>query len=131
MASLFASERTAPATAAPASVEEASQLPPGFVSVAFAEEKWAEREATFAQQLAQLKALVSPGFDSSSPAEPTASEADVAEAVEQPDEDEAWNTIERGKRKALLRQQRDILAKKVRANLGKVSAHASPFKKGQ
>eukprot|EP00972_Heterocapsa_arctica_P025890 3810443-Heterocapsa_arctica.AAC.1 len=32
--------------------------PPGFVSIAFAEEKWAEREGIMAQTMAQLQALL-------------------------------------------------------------------------
>ena len=38
---------------------EREQGPPaGYVSIAFAEEKWAEREAAVAQQIAHLQALV-------------------------------------------------------------------------
>ena len=66
---------------------------------------------------------------SSTPADEILSEAGDDSSVVQIEDDEAWNKIESGKRKALLRRQRDILAKKVRANLCKVSANASPFKK--
>ena len=129
LAGRFASERTAPS--APAKPDETSQAPPGFVSLEFAEAKWAEREAAFGQQLAQLQALVSPSADASTPvdlAEATPSEADASDAAEQFDE-EAWSKAEPAKRKAMLGRQREILAKKLRANLGKVSSHASPFKK--
>ena len=129
LAAQLASEHAVSET--PAKFDETPQAQPGFVSVEFAEAKWAEREAVFAQQLAQLQALVSSSIDTSSPAEcveSTASEADASDAPDQLD-DEAWNKVEPTKRKALLHRQRDILAKKVRANLGKVSTHASPFKK--
>ena len=57
LAAQYASERIAPASAAPSAAHGDIQVPPGFVSVAFAEERWAEREAAFAQQLEQLRAL--------------------------------------------------------------------------
>jgi hypothetical protein len=122
LATLFASERTAPATEVPPACGH-GQPPPGYVAVAFAEEKWAEREAAFSQQLAQLQALVA-----TSP-EPAPSEAEEEDTMETVHDDDAWSKVEPAKRKALLGRQRDILAKKVRANLGKVSTIASPVNK--
>ena len=45
------------------------------------------------------------------------------------EEDEAWSKVEKGMRKAVLRRERDALAKHVRTSLSKVSAASSPFKK--
>ena len=120
LAAQFASERILPA----ASRADAEQAPAGFVPIAFAEEKWAEREAAYAQQLTQLQALVA-----AAPSEPAPSEAEEEDSMDQIHDDEIWNKVEPSKRKALLGRQRDILAKKVKANLCKVSNHASPFKK--
>jgi hypothetical protein len=111
-----------------------------MVSRAFAEEKWAEREAMFAQReaeheraIAQLQGLV---------AEATVPEASASEvapsdlgSVEDLEDDAAWHQVERGSRQKVLARQKRLLAKEVRsslggiANLAKVSATASPFKK--
>ena len=135
LAARFAAERNA-APAAPASSgaalragDAAAQLdacPDGFVSRSFAEEKWAEREAAFAAQIAQLQSLVTASSDSAAP-----SEVGDAEAAEQLnlDDDEAWSKVERGKRHILVRKEKELLAKKVRTGLGKVSPISSPFKK--
>jgi hypothetical protein len=121
LAARFASERSA-APAPPADVHaEATPASPGFVSVAFAEEKWAEREASFTQQLAQLQAIVATQSE-------VPSEAGDLE-LEHLEEDEAWSKVEKGRRKGVLRKQRETLATRVRAGLGKVSTAASPFKK--
>ena len=111
----------------------AQEPPPGCVSIAFAEAKWAEREAAFAQQVAQLQALVS--CQSASTSEGSAgSEAspsvsgDLA-SVDDLEDDDTWSKVVPGKRKALLCRERDALATKMRSTLGKVSAVSSPFKK--
>lgn len=123
LAAQFAQERSTGSSAAASPAANAEDKPaPGFVSIAFAEEKWAEREAAFAQQLAQVQALVS--------AQPDAqSEAGDFDPPEQLEDDEAWSKVDRGKRQKLLRRERDVLATNVRSKLGKVSAASSPFKK--
>ncbi len=123
LAARYASERADTAPGATIAIADPSAAnPSGFVSVAYAEEKWAEREVAFNQQLAQLQALVA--AKSEAPSEAGDPELDLFE------EDETWNKVERGKRKSLLRKERDALATRVRAGLGKVSSAASPFKKG-
>ena len=57
----YASERSAPTGAGgpPAAAgQPATAPPPGYMSIAFAEEKWVEREAAYTHQLEQLQALV-------------------------------------------------------------------------
>ena len=110
-----------------AAAEHTKHPPEGFVSIAFAEEKWAEREAQVAEQIAQLQALVT--TYASTQGESLSDVANASGDVENLEDDEVWNTVERGKRKAVLGKQRDALATKVRTSLAKVSGHASPFKK--
>ena len=131
LAARFASERVPGAgegspTPAAAGVAQAGApaAPAGFVSVAFAEEKWAEREAAFAEQIAQLEALVG------APGEGTLHKDEEAPmATEDLLEDETWTTIGKERRKRVLRIERDVLATKVSSTLGKVRGVASPFKK--
>ena len=111
----------------------ADAAPVGFVSVAFAEERWQEREAAYSQQLAQLTALVAATQgDAAAKAEGDAggaSQADDTGSIEDVD-DENWATIvNKDKRLALLRKPKEELAARVRAKLGKVSAVRSPFLK--
>ena len=128
LATKYAMERTDHASTAPADTTGES-APSGFVSVKFAEDKWAEREAAFAQQMAQLQALVvSNGEGGSAASEASPSAAGDIAAVEDLEEDDAWNRVSRDKRRLVLRRERDALASKVRSSLGKVSCHASPFK---
>ena len=126
LAAQFASERVVPPLA-----DVARQVPAGYVSVAFAEEKWAEREAAFAQQVEQLRALVVAQTDAGAATEASQSEAGDLASIESLafEDDDAWKSVDKGKRKALLRRERDVLAHKVRAGLGKVSHNSSPFKK--
>ena len=127
----YASERTT--APAPEDMELGGapqpQPPDGWVSVAFAEEKWAEREQEFTRQLAQLQALVAGGAEDGGQSEASPSEAGDVIPADQLEDDEAWRNIEPGKRRSVLRQERNALAKRVRINLGKVSSAASPFKK--
>ena len=58
MAAQLASEHAMPASAGQAGHEAHAPPPLGFVSVAFAEQKRVEREADFAQKMAQLQALM-------------------------------------------------------------------------
>ena len=89
-----------------------------------------EREAAFTQQLAQLQALVANQDETAAASEVSPSEAGDAASADQLEEDEVWTKVERGKRKGLLRRERDALASKVRASLGKVkTCTASLFKK--
>ena len=105
------------------------QPPPGYVAVAYAEQKWAEREAEFSQRIAQLQALVENQPEGAGSTDDTASEAAEQVPVDKLEEDDTWNQIERRKRKALLGCEREKLVTKVRANLSKVCASASPFRK--
>ena len=128
LAAKYASERTDTANASAAVAVEAP--PPGYGSVSFAEEKWAEREAYFTQQLAQLQAMVAAQGDCGSEAsEASPSIAGELASIEELENDEAWTKVASGKRKALLHRERDMLARKVRNSLGKVSSAASPFVK--
>ena len=99
------------------------------MSVAFAQERWIEREQAFAAQISQLQALVD-GRGDETPTEAAVSEAGELLSVDQLDDDDAWRTMAKAKRRSLLSQERDALAKKMRTRLGglgKVSA--CPFKK--
>ena len=83
--------------------------------MAFAEGKWAEREAIFNQQIEQLRALVAAHSEASAPSEGLPAEQEDAILLDEFEEDEAWNKVEPGKRKVLFGRQRDLLAKKVKA----------------
>jgi hypothetical protein len=139
LAARFASERSgAPAASAappggPAGLQPEA-IPEGMVSRAFAEEKWAEREAQFAAQLEQLQNLVADGQQAGqAPSEAAPSEAADLGSLEQLEEDDAaWGKVEKDKRKAVLDRRRDRLAKEVKSSirgLAKVSAALSPFAK--
>jgi len=127
LAAQFASERSAMSSALAESAPE--RVPAGCISVSFAEEKWAEREAEFQQQVAQLQALVASQAEGAAGSEATPSEVGDISSVEQLEEDEVWNKVDRGKRKAILRRERDVLASKVRNGLGKVRTSTCPFKR--
>ena len=102
----------------------------GYVTIAFAEEKWAEREATFAQQVAQLKAMVAAqGEGGSAASEASQSVASDLGTMDDLEDDEAWSKVPTGRRKAFLRKERDALASKIRTSLGTVSTVSSPFLK--
>ena len=128
LAAKFASERTtAPTAPEGASTSGGAQPPPGFVSVTFAEEKWQEREVAFNQQLEQLKAII--GTQQSAAA--AGDGASVASDVGNPEEldDDKWSKVDKSRRSALLRKQRDELATKLRSRLGGVTSVRSPFNK--
>ena len=129
LAAQLASEHAVPAPNQPAVVETSAQPPPGYVSVAFAEQKWAEREAEVAQRMAQLQALVENQQDGAGASDDAVSETAEQAPLDKLEEDETWNKIDRSKRKALLGREREKLATKARASLNKVSASTSPFKK--
>ena len=127
LAAQYAAERSGPATAAAAVPAEA---PPGFVSAAYADQVWAEREAAFAQQLAQLQALgTTQGEGGAAAAEAPASVASDLGSIEDLEDDDSWKRVAAGKRRALLRRERDALAFKVRTTLGKVSSASSALLK--
>jgi hypothetical protein len=133
LAAAFAAERNVAAPpGAPTSAAAADTLQPGFVSCAFANEQWQVREAQFTAQLAELRALVS-GPPNDAQSERAPSEVEPSEAGDglddDLDDDAAWGKVEKGKRRGVLRRQRDRLAKDVRISLGKVSSAASPFTK--
>ena len=129
LAAKYALERTDTSNTAPAGADATESAPPGFVSVSFAEEKWAEREAALAQQIAQLNALVaSQGDGNAAASDASPSGAGDIAAMEDLEDDEAWNKVTRDKRKKVLGREREMLASKVRSNLGKAASHTSPFK---
>jgi hypothetical protein len=123
---LAADRATSPPGAGGSSL--AAAVPPsGCVTVAYAEEKWQEREAAFAKQLEQLKADLG-----AAPANVAASgAASVASDLGNPDDldDEQWGKVEKGRRSALLRRQKDELASKLRTRLNGVASVRSPFRK--
>jgi hypothetical protein len=132
LAAKFASERSAAAQvpAGAATTEMEPTAAEGFVSIAFADQKWAEREAEFRQQLAQLRTLVEgQGEDGAALDASPSDAADLATMEQLDDDDEAWAKVGRGKRKALLHRERDVLASRVRSTIGKVGTPVSPFKK--
>ena len=94
--------------------------------------QWQIREAQFTAQLAELRALVS-GPPNDAQSERAPSEVEPSEAGDglddDLDDDAAWGKVEKGKRRGVLRRQRDRLAKDVRTSLGKVSSAVSPFTK--
>jgi DNA repair exonuclease SbcCD ATPase subunit len=100
--------------------------PAGFVSLAFAEEMWQEREAAIAKEFEQLKALVH--SQDAAGGDGAASTASDLGAVEDLD-DTKWSQVDRTKRAAMLRKQKDELALRVRTRLGKVASVRCPFKK--
>ena len=125
LAATFAREKDQ-APAPPMQAEEAGKPsndpPEGFVCVAFAEQKWKEREEQIAQEMARIRSEV-------------AVQSEVpSEAGDLEDDDEQWTKADRCKRKAMVNtaaaKRRDVLAGKVREHLGKVSTLASPFNKG-
>jgi hypothetical protein len=137
LAAKFAAERvTASAVPAGAATGSGGLAPPaalpsagppaGFVSMAFAEEKWLEREAAIAKEFEQLRALVH-GQDAGG-GDGAASTASDIGALEDLD-DTKWSQVEKGKRAGLLRKQKDELALRVRTRLGKVTSVRCPFKK--
>ena len=130
LAAQYASEKTPAAAAAPVAAEPGA-APSGFVSVAFAEEKWREREDQFAQQLAQLQAMVATQTEVAGAASEEAPSVadDLASVDDLTGDDEKWNKVIPSKRKALLRRERDALAGKLRTSLGKVCTISSPFLK--
>jgi hypothetical protein len=128
LAARFALERNAApaqATSVPADASTVVQVQAheGYVTVAFAEEKWAEREAAFAAQIAQLQAMVVQAEDAQSEAAPS----ETGDVVPDFLDDGAWSKVERGKRHKLLLKERDTLARNVRTKLSKVALCKSPF----
>jgi len=121
-----ATGQPAAANAPPQGADAVAAPLPGYVTVAFAEEKWKEREIAIAARFQELEALVAA---SASAADGAASVASDVGNVEELD-DEAWTKIV-GKGKAhravLLRKSRDELAAKVRGKLGSVTTVKSPF----
>ena len=71
------------------------------------------------QQLALLQALVASKTGDEDQSDVSPSDAGDIIAVEQLEDDETWRKSEKGKRRKTLRQERDALAKKVHAGLGK------------
>ena len=109
----------------------AQEPPEGFVSVAFAEAKWQEREQQFAAQLAALQALVATGGPEPA-ASATPSEASDVQCHTDLDvdlDDEGWKKVGKQARKAIAAKHRTAIAGKVAASIGKVGKVACPFQK--
>jgi predicted phage tail protein len=103
--------------------------PEGYISIAFAEEKWAEgmvqMQACIAQLQAQLEVRVAADNKSEAP-----SEAGELE-LEGLDEDDGWESVGKDKRKKMLGKMQDKLASRMRTGLSTVSAVKSPFRDGK
>ena len=97
----------------------------GYVSIAFAEEKWAEQEAALATSMAQLWALLRNSAETAAPE--VANEVGDA-TVWDLEDDEAWSRVGKARRKAVLHRERNVLARHVRASLSKVPMAHSPCK---
>ena len=74
----------------------------------------------------QLRTLVAAPSDASGAADAASIASDTGSVVDLED-DEAWSTVAKGGRRALLRRQRDELASKVRSKLGKTTSERSHF----
>jgi len=128
-AKLAAEKATSPpavANAPPQGADAVAAPPPGYVSVAFAEEKWKEREIAIAARFQELEALLAAGAGASDGAASVASDVGNVEDLD----DEAWTKLAgkgKAQRAALLRRSRDELAAKVRGKLGSVTTVKSPF----
>ena len=143
LAAQLAAERSTAVDAAPGTPVQAlvhAQSPGGddYVSIAEATQMWAEAMARINQEREhereQLNNLLDDArLQSQAPSEAAPSEAnDTGTVDELVDDDEAWNKVEKSKRKAYLDRGRDRLAKDVRSrlcNFTKVSDTSSPFKK--
>ena len=119
------------AAAEPASVPQPDAASagalPGYVSTAFAEAKWLEREAAWHEQFQKMQGILDGcGSQEQAPSESAAS--DIAELGDLEDDDK-WSNVPRGRRKALLGKEKAVLASKLRAGLCKVSTTTSPFGK--
>ena len=102
--------------------------PPGCVTIAFAAQKWSEREAGYAQEIAQLRAMLPPSDASDMASEASPSESADVDLLD-PLDDSAWGKVEGAKRHKLLGRKRDELARNVRTRLSSVPPAASPFGK--
>jgi hypothetical protein len=101
-------------------------IPEGFVSIAFAEEKWAEREAVFELHCSQMQALLGSQTDTASEVSPSeAGDLDSADPLD----DGAWCKVDRAKRQKILLRDKENLSRNVRSRLEKVSKTNSPFAK--
>ena len=111
--------------------EKATEAAEGFVSVAFAEAKWTEREQQFAEQMAALQALVAGGGQegSASTAPSEASDTQDAASLDIEIDDDSWKKVDREVRKTIAAKHRTVLAGKVATSIGKVAKAASPFQK--
>ena len=129
LAAQFAAERTANPEAA-----ALGPAPAGFVTVAFAEAKWEEREKEFNNIVATLHALVAGKQEEPLAASSAApSEASDVQKISSLDgiecEDEGWKTVSVGARKAVASQHSAAIAAKVARYTSKVSKRSCPFYK--
>jgi len=133
LAARYAAERNAaaPHPLPAAATAEASDT----VSRAFAEQKWQEREAEFAQQLEQVSALLQAAQDGAGGTASVASESVAGDLGSLDDlaDDEKWTKVEGAKRKAILSREagrkKVELANSIKAKLGKHHKVMSPFGK--
>ena len=123
---------SAPSAASVPSLATGADPPEGFVSVAFAEAKWQEREAAFAAQMAALQDLVA-GSSHGGPASAEPSEAsDTADpaSLDIDFEDDSWKSVGKEARKAIAAKHRKVIVGRLATSISKVGKSASPFQKG-
>eukprot|EP00973_Karenia_brevis_P067429 9378259-Karenia_brevis.AAC.1 len=113
---------TAGANRADAQVAAApAEHPDGFVSIAFAEAKWHEREQGFAEQILALQAIVAgnvpEGEASAAPSE--ASDTQDLSSLDFEVDDEGWKQIGVEARKAIAAKHRKALAGKIARSVNK------------
>ena len=134
LATKFATERTSASDQAPADAASLGGAPSGFVTIAYAEEKWAERERAFENQLAQLRAIVAATqCDDSAVSEADTlvvdSDAEGNTRLDEPPDDDGWQNASSTKKRTGLQRDKEALAKKVRHTLSKTVPLPSPFHK--
>jgi hypothetical protein len=132
LAAQFASERcAAPVAEASASTPLPRSASPanGLVSIELVNLEWDKNQQAWMARMQQLESLLEATGSGPAASEASPSEAGDCFNFDLLEDDAAWSTVEKGKRKAVLSRQRDKLAKDVKASLAKVSATSSPFKK--
>jgi hypothetical protein len=132
LAAQFASERcAAPAAEASASTPLLRSAAPaeGLVSIELVNQEWDKNQLAWMARMQQLESLLEATGGGPSASDASQSDAGDLCNLDLLEDDAAWSTVEKGKRKAVLSRQRDKLAKDVKASLAKVSATTSPFRK--
>ena len=131
LAARYASEWTAPPAGGAGVRPEGGEQQEATVPLAFAEAKWAEREAQFAAELAALQALVAGEGQggSASAAQSEAVDTQDPASLDIDVDDAGWKTVGRETRRVIAARHRTVLAGKVAASTEKVSRAPCPFQK--